>query len=110
MVLRVERATAFLFACESEEKSGIHPFGGFFHLLAGEDAAEIFAEDDIDTTAQFGEESDGVDTHGQEQEEERSEPEEDASFHATQPERELAFELATKRCETVLATAAGEMR
>ncbi len=82
-ILRVELTAAFLLTGEGEEECGIHPFGRFFHLLTGEDAAEIFAEDDIDPAAEFREKRDGVEADRHEQDEERRETEEDASFHAS---------------------------
>ena len=82
-VLRVELTAALLLAGERKEKRGIHPLGRFFHLLTGEDAAEIFAQDDIDPAAELREERDRVEADRHEQNEERCEAEEDASFHAS---------------------------
>jgi hypothetical protein len=86
-IIRVHFSRPFVFTHEGEEKGGIHALGGFFHLLAGRDATEILAENDIDAVTQFGKERDGVGTHRNEQDEEWRKPKKDSLFHAAKPAR-----------------------
>jgi hypothetical protein len=95
-VLVLHLARAFLLAHEGEEEGGVHAFGGFFHLLSSDDAAEIFAENDIDAVTEPGEESDGIDARRDEQQEEWSKTEKDALLHATKP---LLCEVVWLVCE-----------
>ena len=46
-------AATFLLTHEGEKQTGVHSFGGLFHLLASEHAAKVFPQDDVHPCSQF---------------------------------------------------------
>ncbi len=58
---------------KDEQDPAVHALQGFLHLLAGDDASVILAEDDVDRYAQLGEMEDALGSDDDEDDEERAE-------------------------------------
>jgi hypothetical protein len=52
-VLCVKIAATFLFPHKREKQTGVHPFGGLFHLLTGKHASKVLPQNDVHAGPQF---------------------------------------------------------
>ena len=62
---------------KDEQGPAVHALQGFLHLLAGDDAPVVLAQDDVDRYAQLGEMKDALRTDDDDDEQERAESQRD---------------------------------
>ena len=63
-VLLGDRKPLLRLAGQGEEGAAVHPLQSLLHLLAGDDALVVLAQDDVDRAAEIVEQRDALHSHG----------------------------------------------